>query len=92
MSEIRPLDPLRQIIFAGRRLQHDLARIAGRNPLIRWEGFDLTAENRRMLYVPGGIAHGFQCRADNCEVFYQMSEVYYPDLARGIISPRLSAG
>ena len=50
----------------------------------KWEGFDLTAQNRRMLYVPGGIAHGFQCQTDNCEVFYQMSEFYHPDLARGL--------
>ena len=49
-----------------------------------WEGFELTASNRRTLYVPGGIAHGFQCLSDNCEVFYQMSEVYYPELARGV--------
>ena len=50
----------------------------------RWEGFDLTSQNRRALYVPGGLAHGFQCLADNCEVFYQMSEFYDPELARGI--------
>lgn len=50
----------------------------------RWEGFELTAQNRRMLYVAGGFAHGFQCLADNCEVFYQMSEVYVPELARGL--------
>src|SRR6266705_939835 len=50
----------------------------------KWEGFELTSQNRRMLYVPGGIAHGFQCVTDNCEVFYQMSEFYYPELAKGI--------
>ncbi len=50
----------------------------------RWQGFELTAQNRSMLYVPGGFAHGFQCLVDNCEVFYQMSEFYFPDLARGI--------
>jgi len=49
-----------------------------------WEGFELTAENRRMLYVPGGFAHGFQCLTDNCEVFYQMSEFYHSELARGL--------
>jgi dTDP-4-dehydrorhamnose 3,5-epimerase len=49
----------------------------------KWEGFELSAENRRQLYVPGGFAHGFQCLADNCEVFYQMSEFYFPELARG---------
>ncbi len=50
----------------------------------RWEGFELTGQNRRMLYAPAGVAHGFQCLTDNCEVFYQMSEVYFPDLARGV--------
>jgi dTDP-4-dehydrorhamnose 3,5-epimerase len=50
----------------------------------RWQSFELSAENRRTLYVPGGIAHGFQTLADNCEVFYQMSEFYFPDLARGL--------
>ncbi|HEY9510690.1 MAG TPA: dTDP-4-dehydrorhamnose 3,5-epimerase [Verrucomicrobiae bacterium] len=50
----------------------------------QWEGFELTAENRRTLYVPGGFAHGFQCLLKDCEVFYQMSEVYVPELARGI--------
>ena len=50
----------------------------------KWEGFELSAENRRELYAPAGFAHGFQCLTDNCEVFYQMSEFYCPDLARGI--------
>ncbi len=49
-----------------------------------WEAFELTAENRRTLYVPGGFAHGFQCLADNSEVFYQMSEFYVPELTRGL--------
>jgi dTDP-4-dehydrorhamnose 3,5-epimerase len=50
----------------------------------RWESFELTAENHRTLYVPGGFANGFQCLSDNCEVFYQMSEFYFPELARGL--------
>jgi len=49
-----------------------------------WEGFELTGENHQMLYVPGGIAHGFQCLTDNCNVFYQMSEFYFAELARGL--------
>ena len=44
----------------------------------------MTAQNRRTLYVPGGFAHGFQCLTDNCEVFYQMSEFYLAELARGL--------
>jgi dTDP-4-dehydrorhamnose 3,5-epimerase len=50
----------------------------------KWEGFELSTENHRQLYVPAGFAHGFQCLADNCEVFYQMSEFYFPELARGV--------
>ena len=50
----------------------------------QWQGFELTSSNHTMLYVPGGFAHGYQTRVDNCEVFYQMSEFYQPDLARGI--------
>jgi dTDP-4-dehydrorhamnose 3,5-epimerase len=50
----------------------------------RWESFELTAANHRQLYVPGGFAHGFQCLANDCEVLYQMSEVYVSELAQGI--------
>jgi dTDP-4-dehydrorhamnose 3,5-epimerase len=50
----------------------------------RWEGFELDAAGGRSLYVPGGFAHGFQCLADGCEMFYQMSEFYFSDLARGV--------
>lgn len=49
----------------------------------KWIGVELTAENRRALYVPEGFAHGFQTLADNTEVFYQMSEFYAPECARG---------
>ncbi|MBI3650475.1 MAG: dTDP-4-dehydrorhamnose 3,5-epimerase [Acidobacteria bacterium] len=50
----------------------------------QWLAVELTAENRRMLYIPEGFAHGFQTLADNTEVFYQMSEFYYPESARGV--------
>lgn len=44
----------------------------------------LTAESRRALYVPEGFAHGFQTLEDDTEVFYQMSEFYAPESARGL--------
>jgi dTDP-4-dehydrorhamnose 3,5-epimerase len=50
----------------------------------RWESFELTGDNHRLLYVPAGFAHGLQCLTDNCQMFYQMSEFYYSDLARGV--------
>jgi dTDP-4-dehydrorhamnose 3,5-epimerase len=46
-------------------------------------GLLLTADNRRSLYVPRGFAHGFLTLTDDTEVFYQMSEFYAPDYARG---------
>lgn len=49
-----------------------------------WFGVELTAENRRSLYIPKGFAHGFQTLMDNSEVFYQMSEFFYPESARGL--------
>jgi dTDP-4-dehydrorhamnose 3,5-epimerase len=50
----------------------------------KWIGVELTAENRTMLYVPKGFAHGFVTRKDSTEVFYQMSQSYVPGAARGI--------
>ena len=44
----------------------------------------LSAENRKMLYVPEGFAHGFLTLEDNTEVFYQMSEFYSEEHARGV--------
>jgi len=37
-----------------------------------------------MLCVPEGCAHGFLTLEDDCEVFYQMSEFYHPEAARGV--------
>jgi dTDP-4-dehydrorhamnose 3,5-epimerase len=48
----------------------------------KWIGVELSAENRLMLYIPKGFAHGFQTLADDCEVFYQISEFYDPQTAR----------
>jgi dTDP-4-dehydrorhamnose 3,5-epimerase len=45
---------------------------------------ELSAANRRMLFIPEGFAHGFQTLADDTEVFYQMSEFYSADCARGV--------
>ncbi len=50
----------------------------------KWIAVELSSENRKMLYIPEGFAHGFQTLEDNTEVFYQMSEFYHPAGARGI--------
>ena len=48
----------------------------------QWVAVELTAENRKMLYVPKGMASGFQTLMDNTEVFYQMGEFYHPESAK----------
>lgn len=50
----------------------------------KWVAVELNERNRRMLYVPEGFAHGFQTLEDDTEVFYQMSEFYAPEHARGV--------
>ena len=47
-------------------------------------GVELTARNRRALYVPEMFAHGFQTLQEDTEVFYQISAFYAPDLSRGL--------
>ena len=49
----------------------------------KYYGAEFTPENRKMLYVPEGYAHGFITLCDNSEVFYQMSEFYHAEAARG---------
>lgn len=50
----------------------------------RWQGFELTDQNGRQLYIPKGFAHGFQTLSDDVEVNYLISEPYVPEFASGI--------
>jgi dTDP-4-dehydrorhamnose 3,5-epimerase len=50
----------------------------------RYFAVELSAENRRMLYIPEGFAHGFQTLQDDTEVFYQMAQRYSAEHARGV--------
>jgi dTDP-4-dehydrorhamnose 3,5-epimerase len=50
----------------------------------RWQGFELTADNQRQLYVPEGFAHGFQTLCDDARVSYLISAFYAPLAASGV--------
>ncbi len=50
----------------------------------RWEGIELSSDNRKAVYIPEGFAHGFLTLIDDCEVFYQMSEVFHSECAAGV--------
>lgn len=51
---------------------------------LQWAAIELTAGNRRMLYIPEGCAHGFQTLDADTEVLYFMSEFYSPAHSRGV--------
>lgn len=50
----------------------------------QWFGVELSAENRRMMYVPRGFAHGFLTLSPNTEALYLVSSFYAPERERGI--------
>lgn len=50
----------------------------------RWMGIELSEDNRRMLYIPRGFAHGFITLTDGAEVLYWMGDAYVPGGARGV--------
>jgi dTDP-4-dehydrorhamnose 3,5-epimerase len=51
---------------------------------LQWFGVELSANNKKMLYIPEGFAHGFQCLEDHCELLYHHSEYYQPGAEAGI--------
>ena len=51
---------------------------------LQWVGVELTAQNRKMLYVPEGFAHGFQALCDDVEMLYCHSIAYHPQSEDGL--------
>jgi len=49
----------------------------------QWYGLELTAENRRSLYIPEGCAHGYLTLTEDSEIYYFTSKAYAPDHATG---------
>jgi len=49
-----------------------------------WIAVELTEDNVKMLYIPKGCAHGFQTLKDQTMVFYQMTNFFHPESARGV--------
>lgn len=51
---------------------------------LQWYGMKLSAENKKMIFIPEGFAHGFQTLSDNAELIYHHSEFYNPEAESGI--------
>lgn len=60
----------------------DLRETSG--TFLKWFSVELSAENRRGLYIPAGFAHGFQTLVDACEMIYFHSKPYAPSHESGI--------
>ncbi len=57
---------------------------SGSETFKKWVSVELSDQNKKMLYIPEGFAHGFQTLEDNTLVSYQISEIYSPEHARGL--------
>ncbi len=51
----------------------------------QWEGFILSSENRRQIFIPEGFAHGFCVLSETADVLYKCTDVYKPDDEYGIL-------
>jgi dTDP-4-dehydrorhamnose 3,5-epimerase len=74
-----------KLVTCARGRIHDVVVDIRRNSPTygKWAAFDLSQENRRLLYIPPGFAHGFQTLEDETDVLYQMTEFYRPEMAGG---------
>jgi dTDP-4-dehydrorhamnose 3,5-epimerase len=52
---------------------------------LNWFGTELSAANKKMIYIPEGFAHGFQTLADDTELVYQHAQFYEPGAEEGIL-------
>ncbi len=52
---------------------------------LQWVGVELSAENRRQLYIPAGFAHGFLTLSESADLIYKVTNEYHPEADAGII-------
>ena len=50
----------------------------------KWAGFNLKGDEFKLLFIPGGLAHGYETLTENCRVQYMVSEFYAPETEKGI--------
>ncbi|MEW5815845.1 MAG: dTDP-4-dehydrorhamnose 3,5-epimerase [Spirochaetota bacterium] len=58
---------------------------SGSPTFLKWQSLELSMENRRMMYIPEGFAHGFQTLEDETELLYFHTAYYAPDYEGGVL-------
>lgn len=51
----------------------------------KWAGFNLKGDEFKLLFIPGGLAHGYETLTENCKVQYMVGEFYSPEFEKGFI-------
>lgn len=86
----RPQGKLVRVV-AGRAFDVAVDIRRGSPDFGRWVGYELSAANKRMLWVPPGFAHGFLALEDGTDFLYKCTDFYAPELERAILwsDPRI---
>ncbi|UQZ89647.1 dTDP-4-dehydrorhamnose 3,5-epimerase [Deltaproteobacteria bacterium Smac51] len=72
-------------VSAGRIFDVAVDLRPGSNTYGRWDGYELSAENGKQLFIPEGFAHGFVALEDNTVVSYKVTDYYAPECDGGVL-------
>jgi dTDP-4-dehydrorhamnose 3,5-epimerase len=51
----------------------------------KWFGVELSAENKKQVWIPAGLAHGFLVTSDTAEFLYKTTDYYHPEFERSLL-------
>ena len=51
----------------------------------KWFGLELSAENKKQLWIPAGLAHGFLVTSESAEFLYKTTDYYHPEFERSLL-------
>lgn len=55
------------------------------NTFGQWFGLELSAENKKQLWIPEGLAHGFLVTSESAEFLYKTTDYYHPEFERSLL-------
>ncbi|MEE8368256.1 MAG: dTDP-4-dehydrorhamnose 3,5-epimerase [Thermoanaerobaculia bacterium] len=83
--QVAPHEEVKYVRCTGGRIFDVALDLRSDSPtFLKYFSVELSAENRKILYVPKGVAHGFLTLEDECEVLYQMQVPFHSESSRGV--------